>query len=170
MKIEIHGLSLSLGYRGDWHSGVPDPTPERMRLLKEAIRLAARREFGWLDGPPCDLNAYQLVVANLAAAFNTGTGRLDEATLLQCVRQLIACKQPTLVEGSFDIAIDAADSLGLCVPNPKPPPYEWRDRHGFNLIKPNGKRASVTVTADGVTVKAKLVVSASWKVPEVAVS
>lgn len=166
MKMEVHGLSLSLGYRGDWHASVPDPTPERMRLLKEAVRVAARRDYGWLDGPPCDIKGFELAVANLEAAFNTGLGRMTDDIVLAATRAVMKCKQPSLVEGDFDVAIDPADLYGECSPTQNPPPFIWTDRHAFNLIKPNGKRASVTVTADGVEVKAKLVVVVSWQVPE----
>jgi len=167
MSMEVQRLSLSLGYRDDWQSTVDQPTPDRMRRTRDAVRLAMRSQYGWLLGPPCDLAAYQQVSTDLAAAFNTGTGRLTNDQLMPAVRALMRCKQPPTVEGEYDIEVDAADQFGECFPNPAPPPFEWFDRSNFNLLKPNGKRASVTVTTDlGQDVKAKLVVGVSWAVPE----
>lgn len=167
MKMEVQGLSLSLGYRDDWQPTVSEPTPDRMRLTRDSVRLAMRRQYGWLLGPPCDLAAYQQVQTNLTAAFNTGTGRLGNDLLLPAVRALIRCKQPANVEGEFDIEVDGAEQFGTCYPKPDPPPFGWNDRMSFNLIKPNGKRASITVTTDtGQDVKVKLIVGVSWEVPE----
>ncbi|GJM23087.1 MAG: hypothetical protein DHS20C15_30020 [Planctomycetota bacterium] len=167
MTIEVQGLSLGVGYRGDWHAAVPDPTPLRMRLLKEASRLAMRQQYAWLNGPPCDVLSYHQVVANLQAAFNSGSGQISDDAVRESCCTLIRCKQPSLVEGAYDVQIDPADLYGDCVPAPAPPPFSWWDRHVFNLIKPNGKRASVTVTADGVEVKVKLIVAMNWEVPEI---
>lgn len=167
MQIAVQGLSLSVGYRDDWQASVANPTPDRMRLFKEAARLAMRHEYGWLNGPPCDVAAYKQVVLDLEAGFNTGDGRLGDAEARACCVQLVKCKQPPRIEGEFDLERDPYDQFGLCMPNPKPPPFTWVNRGSYNLIKPNGKRASVSAVVGEESIKVKLVVCMTWENPEV---